>query len=122
VLIVLLATTTACAPPRARPRGTAKPPGGTRVTLRSVEVSAAGGPTLRGPCPVDLTLRDLTCPSPSAVVEVGFSGDGRVASTKVARTSGILALDLGCMLAASSSCVVGQSREKAQLECSLECE
>jgi hypothetical protein len=70
---------------------------------------------------VDLTLRDLTCPSPSAVVEVDFSGDGRVAQTRIARSSGVLALDLGCMLAASS-CVTGQSRQKAQLECSLQCE
>ena len=77
--------------------------------------------TLRGPCPVDLTLRELTCPSPSAVVEVGFSGDGRVASTKVARSSGILALDLGCMLAANS-CVIGPSSQEASLECSLQCE
>jgi hypothetical protein len=121
VLIVLLATATACAPAKARPRASAQPRGGTRVALRALEVSAAGGPTLRGPCPVDLTLRDLSCPSPTAVVEVDFSSDGRVASTKVARSSGVLALDLGCMLAASS-CVVGPSRQKAELECSLQCE
>jgi hypothetical protein len=120
VLIVLLAATVACAP-KARRQASAKPRGGTRVALRAVEVSAAGGPTLRGPCPVDLTLRDLTCPSPSAVIEVDFAGDGRVAQARVARSSGVLALDLGCMLAASS-CVAGQSRQKAEMECSLQCE
>jgi hypothetical protein len=120
VLIVVLATTVACAP-KASPRAGARPRGGTRVVLRALELEAASGPTLRGPCPVDLTLRELTCPSPSAVIEVDFAGDGRVAQTRVARSSGILALDLGCMLA-MSSCVAGQSRQKAELECSLQCE
>jgi hypothetical protein len=120
VLIVLLATAVACAPKARRPAG-ARARVGTRVALRAVEISAAGGPTLRGPCPVDLTLRELTCPSPSAIVAVDFSRDGRAANTRVARTSGILALDLGCMLA-TSSCVVGEARQQAELECTLQCE
>jgi hypothetical protein len=68
---------------------------------------------------VDLSLRQVPCPAPSAVVDVEFTSDGRVAKSRISRSSGIQALDLACMLAISS-CAVGQS--PAALECSVQCE
>lgn len=118
---ILLATTVGCAP-KSKQQGNAKPPTASRVAFRTLGPEAASsGPRVRAPCPVDLSLRDVSCPAQSAVVEVRFSADGRVASSRISRSSGIQALDLGCMLAASS-CVVGQSSQPAALECSLQCE
>jgi hypothetical protein len=119
LLGVLLATTIGCAPPKAKPRvESAKARVGSRVVFRALENN---GPRLQAPCPADLSLREVTCPAPSAVVEVVFTTDGRVARSRISRSSGIQALDLGCMLA-TSSCVVGQSSQQASLECSVQCE
>jgi hypothetical protein len=122
LLGAVLAATIGCASPKARPRveSTKAARVGSSVVFRALAPDAKnGGPRLQSPCPVDLS-RDVTCPAPSAVVEVVFS-EGRVARSRVSRSSGIQALDLGCMLAASS-CVVGQSAQQATLECSLQCE
>jgi len=67
-------------------------------------------------------LRQVACPAPqTAIVEAVFSADGNVASSRISRSSGIQALDLGCLLA-TNSCVVGQSPGKADLECAVHCE
>jgi hypothetical protein len=119
----LLATTIGCTAPKAKPRveSTTAARVGSRVVFRALEPDGKStGPRLQTPCPVELS-RDVACPAPSAVVEVAFSNDGRVARSRVSRSSGIQALDLGCMLAANS-CVVGQSSQPATLECSMQCE
>jgi hypothetical protein len=121
VLAVLLVVI-GCAP-KAKPRveSTKAARVGSRVVFRALEPDAKNtGPRLQAPCPVDLS-RDVTCPAPSAVVEVVFSNDGSIARSRISRSSGIQALDLGCMLA-TNSCVVGQSSQQAALECSLQCE
>ena len=123
VLGVVLATTIGCAAPKAKPHveSTRAARVGSRVVFRTLEPDGkSNGPRLQTPCPVELS-REVTCPAPSAVVELAFSNDGRVARSRVSRSSGIQALDLGCMLAANS-CVVGQSSQPATLECSLQCE
>jgi len=119
---VLLATTIACAP-KATPHveSSSRARVGSTVVFRALEPDAKNtGPRLQSPCPVEMS-REVTCPAPSAVVEVVFSNDGRVARSRVSRSSGIQALDLGCMLAANS-CVAGQSSQQASLECSVQCE
>jgi hypothetical protein len=123
LLGVVLATTIGCAPPKAKPRvESTKARVGSRVVFRVLEPDAkSSGPRLQAPCPADLSLREVTCPAPSAVVEVVFTTDGRVARSRVSRSSGIQALDLGCMLA-TNSCVDGQSSQQASLECSVQCE
>jgi hypothetical protein len=120
VLAVLLVVI-GCAP-KAKPRvESSRARVGSRVVFRALEPDAKNtGPRLQAPCPVDLS-RDVTCPAPSAVVEVVFSNDGSIARSRISRSSGIQALDLGCMLA-TNSCVVGQSSQQAALECSLQCE
>jgi hypothetical protein len=121
--LALLLVAIGCAPPKAKPRveSTKAARVGSSVVFRALEPDAKNtGPRLQAPCPVDLS-RDVTCPAPSAVVEVVFSNDGRVARSRISRSSGIQALDLGCMLA-TNSCVVGQSSQQAALECSLQCE
>ena len=120
VLAVLLVVI-GCAP-KAKPRvESSRARVGSSVVFRALEPDAKNtAPRLQAPCPVDLS-RDVTCPAPSAVVEVVFSNDGRVARSRISRSSGIQALDLGCMLA-TNSCVVGQSSQQAALECSLQCE
>lgn len=120
---VLLATSLGCAPAKAKPHveSSSRARVGSRVVFRALEPDAKNtGPRLQSPCPVEMS-REVTCPAPSAVVEVVFSNDGRVARSRVSRSSGIQALDLGCMLAANS-CVVGQSSQQASLECSVQCE
>ena len=118
----LLATTIGCAPSKAKPQvESTRARVGSSVVFRALEPDAQNtAPRLQAPCPVDLS-RDVTCPAPSAVVEVVFSNDGRVARSRISRSSGIQALDLGCMLA-TKSCVVGQSSQQAALECSVQCE
>jgi hypothetical protein len=123
-LALLLATAVGCTAPKARPQvQSAKAPAGPRVAFPALETNAGGsGPRLRGHCPVDLSLRQVACPAPqTAVVEVVFSADGNVTSSRISRSSGIQALDLGCLLA-TNSCVVGQSPGKADLECAVHCE
>jgi hypothetical protein len=123
VLAVLLAAA-ACTAPRARPQTqTARAAAGPRVAFPELEANAVGpGPRLRERCPVDLSLRQVSCPAPqTALVHVVFSADGSVSSSKISRSSGIQALDLGCLLA-TNSCIVGQSSREASLECSVRCE
>src|SRR5262245_21760204 len=124
-LALFLATAVGCTAPKARPQTqTARAAStGPRVAFPALDTSAGGsGPRLRGHCPVDLSLRQVTCPAPqTAVVEVVFSADGNVASSRISRSSGLQALDLGCLLA-TNSCVVGQSSGKAELECAVRCE
>jgi len=122
LLGVVLATTIGCAPPRTKPHVESnRARVGSKVVFRALETDAKNtGPRLQSPCPVELS-GEVTCPAPSAVVEVVFSNDGRVARSRVSRSSGIQALDLGCMLAANS-CVAGQSSPQASLECSVQCE
>lgn len=120
-LLAVLLVAIGCAP-KAKPHvESTRARVGSTVVFRALEPDAKGnGPRLQAPCPVDLS-REVTCPAPSAVVEVVFSNDGRVARSRVSRSSGIQALDLGCMLAANS-CVAGQSSQQASLECSVQCE
>jgi hypothetical protein len=121
VVAIVLATTAGCAAKVGR-QGNARGPVATRVVFHATEPDSAGNaPSLKAPCPVDLTLRELTCPAQSALVELVFSTDGRVTRSRIARSSGFQVLDLGCMLA-SYSCVVGQSSQPAALECSVQCE
>jgi len=122
LIAVLFATSAGCvSTPRRQQR--ARAPIASSVNLRSLEASGTGsGPRLRSPCPVDLSARELHCSAVQpVVVEVVFSADGRVASSRISRSSGIQALDIGCMLA-TNSCAVGQSSQQATLECSLQCE
>jgi hypothetical protein len=118
----MLATTVGCAPAKAKPHVEgSRARVGSGVVFRALEPDAKNnGPRLQTPCPVHLS-REVTCPAPSAIVEVVFANDGRVARSRVSRSSGIQALDLGCMLAANS-CVAGQSSQPAALECSVQCE
>jgi hypothetical protein len=117
---VVFATSVGCvSTPRRQQR--ARAPIASSVALRSLEANGTG-PKLRSPCPVDLSARELHCSTAQpAVVEVVFSADGRVASSRISRSSGIQALDIGCMLA-TNSCAVGQSSQQATVECSLQCE
>ena len=122
LLGVVLATTIGCAP-KAKPHveSSSRVRVGSGVVFRALEPDAkSNGPRLQVPCPVHLSS-EVTCPAPSAVVEVVFSSDGRVGRSRISRSSGIQALDLGCMLA-TNSCVAGQSSQQAALECSVQCE
>ena len=124
VLALLLAAAAGCTTPKARPQvQTARAASSPRVAFPELEANAdATGPRLRERCPVDLSLRQVSCPAPqSAVVHVVFSADGSVSSSKISRSSGIQAIDLGCLLA-TNSCIVGQSAREAALECSVLCE
>jgi hypothetical protein len=124
VVSLLLATTVGCTAPKARPQTQSARTASTgpRVAFPALEANAGSGPRLRGHCPVDLSLRQVSCPAPqTAVVEVVFSADGNVTSSRISRSSGLQALDLGCLLA-TNSCVVGQTPGKADLECAVRCE
>ena len=118
--MLLLASTVACAPRMHQPN--AKASSGTRVVMRALNAEAAtAGLRVQGPCPVDPSLRALTCPAQSAVVEVVVSGDGRVARSRISRSSGSQVLDAACILS-TYSCVPFQSSQQGELECSLQCE